>query len=344
MVTIAPAFNPDRSVFTPVRPLVYEDGLTILEYLKILQKWINSQLITHINDELKLFQEAVDKLIIAVDKALQDQKEEISDLLAQQIAEFNEILSQVINNSVELQDPVMAGIVSDIDALTSQALYKTYPVYRIYNEITSLYPARIPGAFNIFVGPVDPGMSMAEDDVWSEPNTVTIPDIITEINTLNSQLRQAIQNVGNSQNLILSVRHGDPLEPMLNIGTQPAVITAQGVNKTATNGVRCVGQVPPGWNTGRICFRWINPLPPGNARFNIYANVSADGVTSKHTYTTTTSFPSGETNVPTKIVAGTIPTKPGDYLSVAIIRLATNALDTIPGTVGIMDVWIEKLS
>lgn len=112
--------------WSPTRPLTYEDHVTVARKLEWLSDWIQRWLVDHINEEVAELLKAIDALIIKVNQSLVIWKneidaqvearldgisEDVENQLATQTAEFDRILQMVINSSIELQIPVLAGII-----------------------------------------------------------------------------------------------------------------------------------------------------------------------------------------------------------------------------------------
>lgn len=115
--------NIPQAPTTSVQPFTYKDGVTYLERLELLVRYINKYLVTTVNenydDLAETFETEVNQLIEAVNSAIE----------------------AVVNNSIELQDEVMAAIVNDAISLTRVALNNIYAknvdVDAIEAELTS---------------------------------------------------------------------------------------------------------------------------------------------------------------------------------------------------------------
>lgn len=103
-----------------VTPFTYRDGLTMLKKLDGMVKYINKDLVPFVNENYEKlgdeFETQVNALIQAVNAAI--------DL--------------VINDSVDVQDPIVAQLIEDVDSLTNDALELWLNIdSRINTEITS---------------------------------------------------------------------------------------------------------------------------------------------------------------------------------------------------------------
>ncbi|WVX89727.1 pre-neck appendage protein [Microbacterium phage Curie] len=112
--------------FNATRPIVYEDGLTILRMLAELQKWINENLVDHLNKEITELIEAIDLYKVEIEAAMNALDESVNDRLELNEARMQEAIETVINSSIQLQDAVMAGIVTNLTSATSEQLNKLY--------------------------------------------------------------------------------------------------------------------------------------------------------------------------------------------------------------------------
>jgi hypothetical protein len=87
-----------------VTPFTYRDGITMLKKLELLQRYINKSLVPFVNDNMEelgdAFETQVNALIEAVNAAIQ----------------------LVIDDSIEVQDPVVAALVADEESDTNAAL------------------------------------------------------------------------------------------------------------------------------------------------------------------------------------------------------------------------------
>ncbi|UVF60420.1 pre-neck appendage protein [Microbacterium phage PineapplePizza] len=108
--------------WSPTRPLVYEDHLTVARKLEFLSAWLQTNLIDHLNKEVAEIIEAIDKYRELIEASMGELDESVRERLAENEERINAAVLQVINSSIELQDPVMAGIVSDLTSATSEQL------------------------------------------------------------------------------------------------------------------------------------------------------------------------------------------------------------------------------
>lgn len=116
---IIPPYVPPYGPTPNITPFTYRDGQTYLQILEGLRVYINRTVVPFVNSNLdefgQIFVDEVNRLIDAVNAAI--------DL--------------VINDSIELQDPVMAGIIADIDSATRILLDSLYKAPEIKFDLAT---------------------------------------------------------------------------------------------------------------------------------------------------------------------------------------------------------------
>lgn len=224
-----------------------------------------------------------------------------------------------------------------------QALPVTYPVYRLWTGTS--YPARIAGAVNVFMGPSDPGLLMASTDVWTNPGSATLADVVSAMSNTGSALYAATTSVVDRRDLQLTVVPAGVTVPFTPTGTSPAIVNGYTLPKGGTNGVRLMGHIPQGWSTAALRYKWMSLAGSGDARLNTSYSLARVGTASAFSFTTTTQFTTSAPTTPVQVtLPSAFPVTPGDHFSGAVNRISDNALDTISGGVLFMDAWLERLS
>lgn len=180
-------------------------------------------------------------------------------------------------------DEAFASYLSAPDTQTRAAADAVYIVYRIYVPGVG-YPDRIPGACNVFLGPVDPGLAMDPTmDFWENPATVTLAQVVAALLDSSSAVLQAAST--RSKETIEATRFApvDNRPPTLsslsasanNTSSAPAwafadaVVTVAGTLVTIPRGVYSVGFTV-------LCATTV-ASPSGGVRWNLRAAVLADG-------------------------------------------------------------------
>lgn len=112
---------PFRTRATPnITPFTYYDGATYLEILERLRKWLTDVLTPAFDDVVEIIDGMIQEALEGVERDLDEMRAEVQaalDSVAETDAELrayvDDVLQQVINNSIELQDAVLAGIIRD---------------------------------------------------------------------------------------------------------------------------------------------------------------------------------------------------------------------------------------
>lgn len=102
---------PYEAPFLPVpnvTPLTYRDGYTMLRKLDYIQRYINETLVPFVNENYEELAEAFETQANAL------------------IAAVNAAIEEVLNSSVEAQDPIIAEIFQDVESLTRQVTDALY--------------------------------------------------------------------------------------------------------------------------------------------------------------------------------------------------------------------------
>lgn len=101
---ILPEYSAPYKPVPQITPFTYRDGVTMLKKLELLKRYINKELVPFVNDNYS---------------DLADAFEEQVNILIQQV---NAAIDSIINNSIEVQDPVVAALLEDPDSATKIAL------------------------------------------------------------------------------------------------------------------------------------------------------------------------------------------------------------------------------
>ena len=262
---------------------------------------------------------------------------------AETSAYVQRVLDAVVGNSIELQDPVMANLVGS-DSATRSALNSLYPVFRVWSGVD--YPPRIPGALNIFFGPVNPGLAMTPDDRWANPNTTTLDEVIASVLDTSSALNAAVRVAAGGNRLALPLTPLGTAVTRETLGTSPNRLSAWKMPKANVNLTGSI-PVPPGWNTCRFVSRW-SQIDGGAGNARLYADVTAyrnDGAIAPGGVRGETS-----SGIPASLALKSNPfpsaiTLPaGGGISVIFGRLGTLGSDTYPSDIYLVDSWLERLS
>ncbi len=352
---ILPDYSAPYKPVPNVTPFTIRDGVTMLKKVDYINKYIERILIPWINDNMEElgndFEEQVNILIAAVNAAIQE----------------------VIDSSIEIQDPVVAQLIANINSDTYAALVlwanaryvelsdfnvmgdarylkltdfltsgdARYMVYRVWNGVE--YPPRIAGALNCFVGASNPGLLMSGNDIWANPDVTTLSAVAAAMANPASDLHK---NTLKAVNTTVDLNIGPAVADMVmgSYGTAPNIIYAWDLVDSGTVSVRFTGKIPPDWNVATLRVWWIHETGTGlAARLNLgFRIATAAGVLSEHTLTA--DRPSvGPMMVNTSDLANRAIT-PDSLISGTITRLADAGTDTIVARVGIIAAQLIKVS
>lgn len=113
MVIINPSPAPPfgGQAYTHITPFTYRDGATYLEVLESLRKYIRDILVTHIDDSFDAIEDYVNKAVAAIEI-------EVNNDIAELTEKVNDAIQSIINNSITVQDPVVAQLLNDPESET----------------------------------------------------------------------------------------------------------------------------------------------------------------------------------------------------------------------------------
>lgn len=242
--------------------------------------------------------------------------------------------------------PADAGVAAYIAAqgtAAQAALAGLVMFYRMWDPVALTYPPRIPGAVNVFLGPIRPELGVMQDqDRWENPDVVTLAQVVAAMGDPNSPLQKATKKILPQESV--------PLDVYLmtsSVGSfgsaAPDLIWAPQLAKGGTNGVRFGGRAPAGWGGARLTYKWLHDASTGTvARLNTYYAASSEtGITGS--FTTTQNYTQTRMRQMDMPFTGT-PIVAGDYVSGAIVRLSDSTDDTIAGPIGILQPRLERIA
>lgn len=117
-VILSGFYNPGP--VTQIQPFTYNDGITYLELLYRLKEYLVEDVIPKL-DEITAGQGGILALIAEINAKLAEHDEKFVDIDAQIVA-INELIQSIIDNSIQVQDPVVAGLVNSVASATRVAL------------------------------------------------------------------------------------------------------------------------------------------------------------------------------------------------------------------------------
>ncbi len=246
-------------------------------------------------------------------------------------------------NAIE-NDAAVAAYVLAVDSATKAALNADYPVKRVWDG--TAYPARVPGAVNLFIGPVDPGLAMTSDDVWANPAVTTIAEVVAAVLDPSSAMNAAVKTalVVPSVSIPLTVRNGDTAQFTVAAGL-PGFY---GWNCPSGAQNRFAGSVkiPDGWNTAAVRIFYI-PANSGTGNLRLAragvayksgSPVRAFGVS------TNTVVVGPIDSVSSHVVSGSLDVTDMDEISIEVQRTGNSTSDTFTDAIFILSARLERLS
>lgn len=121
---VTPPYIPDYSPMPNITPFTYRDGLTYLQRMERLVKYINRVVVPWVQEN---YDTLADTFVTQVNVLIDYFNEQIGDLDGKSVEEaIDDLIDQVVNDSIQLQDPVMAAIVQDTNSVTRPALDTIY--------------------------------------------------------------------------------------------------------------------------------------------------------------------------------------------------------------------------
>lgn len=124
--TSAYLWPPSPGPITQIQPFTYSDGITFVEILYALKRYITDEIVPAFNGISEEVDKAIADMIVAVDAALAAQNVIVQEKIDEMILYVDNAVAQIIGDSIEVQDPVVAGIVNDSDSDTRIALDAIY--------------------------------------------------------------------------------------------------------------------------------------------------------------------------------------------------------------------------
>jgi hypothetical protein len=216
MVIINPAPLPPYGgvAYTNITPFTYRDGLTYLEVLESLRAYIRDILVPLVDVGFDNLEDYVDNAVSTLSAWVTENIENSNTWTAEQIAQLeayvNEQVALIIEDSIQVQDPVMAGILNNP---ASQSRIKGDELWANKTTQTTVETGRLSNsalystfvAMPIMFGPgIDP-TGVADSTVAMQaiidanPNrTIFIPEGIFKISELVCSNGQSLKGVGRS--------------------------------------------------------------------------------------------------------------------------------------------------
>lgn len=243
-------------------------------------------------------------------------------------------------------DAAVGGYVGATDSATSAALHARFPVFRVWDG--SAYPSRIPGAFNVFFGPEDPGLVMDAGDFWANSNATTLDTVASQIGLAGTAVRAAVVDAATSESIYLStselgVQNNETSIIATILGSTPnrrrALIMPAGAVSYVYGGLR----LPAGWTQIKQRVHWQHSITsPGTGNVQWVAQCTASPFTGG--VSSSMVSPVGNRDIDT-IAETAVQTVPADrYLHIGVARNGAATTDTFANAIQLLGVEIVRVA
>jgi hypothetical protein len=207
-----PPYTPGFANTPNVTPFTYRDGLSYVQKFERLKDYLNRTILPYINEHFtELYDEftrQVNLMITEVNEALATQDANNDEKIANLEAFVNAQVQAIIEDSIQVQDPVLTGILSDPNSDSRAALDK------IYQSTYIMTPERFSGLDNT-------GVATAH---------AKINEILAAVPAFSRLQFYGIYNLGDTVNI--------PAEKFLTLDFDNAKVIATGGHYTTLS---CIG-------------------------------------------------------------------------------------------------------
>lgn len=128
---VLPSYVAPYKPVPQVTPFTYRDGVTMLKKLTGLTNYINRVIVPFVNENFAElsgeFETQINALIVAVNEALAAQDAEVDQKIADLTTYVNDTVQGIVDNSITVQDSVIAGAINDPESETRAALNALTP-------------------------------------------------------------------------------------------------------------------------------------------------------------------------------------------------------------------------
>ncbi len=236
-------------------------------------------------------------------------------------------------------DEGVAAYVASLGTQTRESLNDSFLNYLLWNG--TAYPPRVAGAVNVFIGPEDPGLLMSGADIWTNPDSATMGEVVAAMRNPASPLYAATKAVLPAEGIALQVHQGPNAIGTFGPGA-PNVVRAPELAKGGTSSVQITGRIPAGWKSANYRFAWLHNVTGSGARLNIsWSLMGATGITNSNSQTAT--YSTAAMNLRT-MSFDSIPVAGGQMFTGSIVRLSDSSGDDIAGPIGVVGAWLERIS
>lgn len=169
-----------------ITPFTYRDGVTMLEKVKGIIRYINLVVVPYVNTSTsglgQEFENQVNILIQQVNDALTAQSADVDQKITDLTTYVDNAVNSIINNSVEVQDPLMKAILQN---LSSESRTYLDTVYETKGAFSDAHVAALVVSGTATYTALD-GVFAKDTDVTETNNSVTtlagtVADLTTEV-------------------------------------------------------------------------------------------------------------------------------------------------------------------
>lgn len=237
---------------------------------------------------------------------------------------------------------------------TWNLITRTFPllVHRIKSG--GVYPDRIEGMSNVFVGDTDPGVAMdANEDFWANPDFTTLSSVATSAATNGTALNTAIKDaVGGVWFPAADAGYLDTgvTRSVLASGELMVLWFPTGVARS----IRTVINIPSGWSTMYVDIYWTHDEATHAANIRWDAVIShlelGEQIPGSGTFTQSANYVAAVNDIDdNEFTVTTVPTAmtvlpAGGPMGLRIQRTGSSGSDTFAGSVALIGVRLRKAS
>lgn len=171
-----PPYVPSYVPYTNITPFTYRDGITFLQKTESFQTYINDVLIPWVSSNVTIlgdeFAAQVNTLITTVNNALATQDAEVDQKITDLTKYVDDTMAQVVADGIQLQDPVMAGIIQTPTSQSAVALNQLYK-RKAYEPLNILDYGAIGDGVTINTTAIQAALDAAA--LVTPPRAVTVP-------------------------------------------------------------------------------------------------------------------------------------------------------------------------
>ena len=119
-----PSYRP----YTNIQPFTVRDGATYLIVLESLRTWIRDTLVPHVDNEIGGLSESWAEQVTAVTDAFAN--------------EVDRLVQEMVDNAIELQDPVMLALLNDVESLTRSKIDEILSAFYTITSADSTFESK----------------------------------------------------------------------------------------------------------------------------------------------------------------------------------------------------------